>query len=139
MENASKALIIAGAILLAIIIIGIGVYVVNQGRASIQSTNLDATAVEAYNTKFQAYEGKNVKGAQVKSLLDLVRASNVTSDDETLAPEITVTFGSTSAKTSTELGSLKNEIKNGSYYTVSMSSYDSSTGYVTGISIADAQ
>ena len=41
MENASKALIIAGAILLSILIIGLGMYIYNMAADAITDTGLD--------------------------------------------------------------------------------------------------
>ena len=41
MENASKALIIAGAILLSILIIGLGMYIYQQANSATSGTNLD--------------------------------------------------------------------------------------------------
>ena len=40
MENASKALIIAGAILLSIAIIGIGMYVYNNAATAMEGTDM---------------------------------------------------------------------------------------------------
>ena len=41
MENASKALIIAGAIILSILIIALGMYIYQQASGAAQGTNLD--------------------------------------------------------------------------------------------------
>ena len=41
MENASKALIIAGAILLAILIISLGILIFNQAQDTVGSVNMD--------------------------------------------------------------------------------------------------
>ena len=43
MENASKALIIAGAILLSILIIGLGMMVFNQAKEAMTGTGMDQT------------------------------------------------------------------------------------------------
>lgn len=58
MENASKALIIAGAILLSIAIIGIGMAVFQMASGTISSANMSAQEIEAYNSEFSKYEGK---------------------------------------------------------------------------------
>ena len=57
MENASKALIIAGAILLAIIIISLGIMVVNNARNQIGGANLNAQEVQAFNSNWESYIG----------------------------------------------------------------------------------
>ena len=46
MENASKALIIAGAILLSIAIIGIGMAVFQMASGTISSANMSAQEIE---------------------------------------------------------------------------------------------
>ena len=51
MENASKALIIAGAILLAIVIISLGLIVVNNTRNVTDNTNLSEQEIQAFNAK----------------------------------------------------------------------------------------
>ena len=82
MENASKALIIAGAILLAIVIISLGLVVVNNTRSVTDNTNLNAQEIETFNNKFAAYEGTNVTGARVKSLIQAAIASNEVNSDK---------------------------------------------------------
>jgi len=75
MENASKALIIAGAILLSILIIGLGMAVYNNATSSTKSANLDAQELQAHNSQFLAYEGKQ-KGSTVKSLITTIKNNN---------------------------------------------------------------
>lgn len=82
MENASKALIIAGAILLAIVIISLGLVVVNNTRSVTDNANLNAQEIETFNNKFIAYEGTNVSAAKVKSLIQAAIASNNTSPSD---------------------------------------------------------
>lgn len=80
MENASKALIIAGAILLSILIIALGVFVFNQAKSSIGNTGLSDQEVAAFNSKFDSYEGKQ-KGSSVKALVNAVRNYNKSNDE----------------------------------------------------------
>lgn len=75
MENASKALIIAGAILLSILLIGLGMGVYNSATSSTRSANLDPQELQAHNSQFLAYEGKQ-KGANVRALMNLINANN---------------------------------------------------------------
>lgn len=75
MENASKALIIAGAILLSILIIALGVFVFNQAKSAVGNTGLSDQEVAAFNSKFDSYEGKQ-KGSSVKALINAVRNYN---------------------------------------------------------------
>lgn len=76
MENASKALIIAGAILLSIVIISLGLVVVNNVRDTINNTNMDAQEIEAFNGKLTPYGGEKVSGTRVKALIDVVSSNN---------------------------------------------------------------
>ena len=76
MENASKALIIAGAILLAIVIISLGLIVVNNTRNTVDTSNLNEQEIQSFNSKFTAYEGSNVGGSRVNTLIQQVIATN---------------------------------------------------------------
>lgn len=82
MENASKALIIAGAILLSIAIIGIGMYIYTTAQQTIQSANMSQQEITAYNSTFVKYEGKQ-SGSNVKALLQTVRSHNAANVDDT--------------------------------------------------------
>ena len=81
MENASKALIIAGAILLAIAIIGVGMYVFNNAQESVQGTDMTEEEVAVYNGDFTAYEGR-IRGSRVKTLVDSLKNHNLTASDD---------------------------------------------------------
>ena len=76
MENASKALIIAGAILLAILLISLGIMIFNQAQDTVSSSGMSQAEVQSFNSKFTKYEGDAIRGSQVKSLIQEVRASN---------------------------------------------------------------
>jgi len=82
MENASKALIIAGAILLSIAIIGIGMYVFNMASGTINQANMSGQEIDAYNSEFSKYEGTQ-NGSTVKAMLDTIRSHNLTNSDDT--------------------------------------------------------
>ena len=71
MENASKALIIAGAILLSILIIALGIYVFNLARGQMNTNQLEELDASTFNATFTYYEGKQL-GSNVKALLDKV-------------------------------------------------------------------
>lgn len=78
MENASKALIMAGAILIAIMLISIGLVIINSTKGVVDQGTQAAKIIEmqTFNSKFIAYEGEK-KGSEVKQLINLVRASNI--------------------------------------------------------------
>ena len=78
MENASKALIIAGAILLAILLISLGIMIFNQAQDTVSGSGMSQAEMQAFNNKFLKYEG-TIKGSQVKALINEVNTSNATS------------------------------------------------------------
>ena len=78
MENASKALIIAGAILISILIISLGVLVYNQASSTVNKANLNSQEAQAQNSKFESYFGTDVTVTEVKNLLSEVRTNNLT-------------------------------------------------------------
>lgn len=80
MENASKALLIAAAIIIAIILISLGVYVVRQGQSAMGSINLSEHEVSAFNSKWESYKGTQM-GSSVKGLINQVNNYNRTAND----------------------------------------------------------
>ena len=70
MENASKALIIAGAILLAILIIGLGVFIYNQASNTVSDTGMDQVAIRQFNGQFEPYINKTLDSTAAKALID---------------------------------------------------------------------
>lgn len=106
MENASKALIISGAILLAVLVISLLIYMaVSNGNFLLSSTENEQKEASIYNGKFIKYEGKEVSGTDVKELLKIVYAVN---NDEDTSNDITVE------------GEPQNNIRNNRTYTVSL-------------------
>ena len=75
MENASKALIIAGAILLAILLISLGIMIFNQAQGTVNNSGMSEAEITSFNNKFLKYEGKQ-KGSVVKSLINEAAAIN---------------------------------------------------------------
>ena len=75
MENASKALIIAGAILLAILLISLGIMIFNQAQDTVSNSGMSEAEITAFNNKFLKYEG-NQKGTMVKAMVQEVLANN---------------------------------------------------------------
>lgn len=77
MENASKALIIAGAILISILLISIGVLVINATNKATEGVagKTSAMEIQNFNATFVNYEGE-VTASQAKTLVSEVKASN---------------------------------------------------------------
>ena len=132
MENASKALIIAGAILLSILIIGLGMYIYQQANSATSGTNLDPQKANAYNGEFLQYEGTK-SGTDVKALVSAIKNHNrVNTDDPT--QQITIKEGE-AGNTTEEPGeteadtSFGSNIKSG--YTYKVTFTYSKGGYIT--------
>ena len=106
MENASKALIIAGAILLAILLISLGILIFSQAQDTVNNSGMSQAEITAFNNKFLKYEGNRQKGSVVKSLINEVLASN---SDSSL-PDVTVSVDG-ETKTSTSDIDTKKEYK----------------------------
>ena len=82
MENASKALLIAGAILIVILIIGIGMLVYTSTTGTIDEAvrQMSSQEKDMFNQQFEQYSGDRVNGANVKALLRKIRDNNTTND-----------------------------------------------------------
>lgn len=130
MDNASKALIMAGAILISVALVSLGVYLFNMasGLTGDAENELTSSKIETQNGKFEKYAGTNVKGPEVKSLIRAVGAFNA---NDIFPADITVTLDSASGTTA----NLANSVDDRDYYTVEMTSYDAENGTLTAITI----
>ena len=61
MENASKALIIAGSILLAILIIAMGVMIFNNAKSAADTSTFDTAEINMFNQKFERYSNDQLR------------------------------------------------------------------------------
>lgn len=78
MENASKALLIAGAILICILLIGVGMMIFQsaQGTISEAVSQMSSSEKDMFNQQFKQYEGTRVNGSQVKALINKINNNN---------------------------------------------------------------
>ncbi|MCI8443910.1 MAG: hypothetical protein HFJ37_01830 [Clostridia bacterium] len=113
MENASKALIIAGAILLAILLISLGIMIFNQAQDTVNNSGMSQAEISAFNNQFLKYEGTQ-KGSVVKSMINEVIASN--SDESHINSNATVTVNS---KSGTDIKT--SDISTAETYTIELS------------------
>jgi len=143
MENASKALIIAGAILLSIAIIGIGMYVFGIASDTIGKADMSQQEITAYNSEFIKYQGK-INGASARSLCQSIRSHNLTNEDVSKQIILDVSTkctgatieDSTPGSTSQEITTAQNTINAGTRYEVEFDF--TSTGLIKKISITKA-
>ncbi len=93
MENASKALIISGSILIAILLIAYGVNTFNSAQPATQGVRqtMDATQIATFNNKFAGYTGTTVPRAKVKALANVIIANNAKSSNKVYFGTGTVT------------------------------------------------
>lgn len=133
MENASKALVIAGAILVAILLISIGVLIINStGDMTDQvGSTADTMAIETFNSQFTNYQGTAVSAAQVKSLVSKVNASNATNEATSSTDEKYVEIVWAGGLTTNKASALKSTQK----YSVVLDY--ATTGYVNKVTISD--
>ena len=139
MENASKALIIAGAVLISILLISLGILIYNQASDIVNGNQMSEVDITAFNQKFLNYEGRK-NGSQVKSLLQLVRASNANEENGTrriainetntsAGNDIVKTDGTDEGYTNFKITGIQNSTK----YNVEFQYGDGSDGHDSGI------
>jgi hypothetical protein len=138
MENASKALIIAGAILLSILIISLGIFIFNQASEITKSSNLSEVEVLNFNEKFTSFEGTNVRGSEVNSLLNRIVQNNVANQiDESKKVKLTQAgqgWQSGETSTNTAPNTMPKKAQTGKTYNVTYT-IDANTGLVNLITI----
>ena len=76
MENASKELIIAGAILLSVLLISLGILVFQNAKGTISDTNLDSEVAQTFNNKISQYCGKKKNANDMNGLVAAISSSN---------------------------------------------------------------
>lgn len=127
MENATKALLIAGAVLIVILLIGVGMLIFNSSTAPVDQavTQMDAQARSIFNAQFENYSGSQ-KGASVRQLLSAVISSNASYDTP-----VTVKYTGTGTATglagvktasddSTKISAARTDINLSTSYTVTL-------------------
>lgn len=155
MENATKGLMIAGAILIAIVLISLGVFLVQRSQSSLTEgiQQLDDNAVMSFNSKFENYSGRR-NGSDIRALINLVNNNNLSAASNGTYAEngidlIVDAEASSTGKEITVEGKVKdydsitatqarNAINTGKTYYVSLG-YDNTTRLVDIIGIATEQ
>lgn len=77
MDNASKALIMAGAILIAVALVSLGVYLYQSSAAKVNDAirQGDVSQMIMLNAEIEKYKG-NIKGSELSQLSKLMKADN---------------------------------------------------------------
>lgn len=143
MENASKALLIAGAILICILLIGVGMLIYNGAINNIDDgiASMDENAKQAFNIKFTQYEGKK-SGSNVRALIGNIITSNSTYQEvEGKLVELVIEEASFKPTTSdlkmNEMSAKKATINTGAYYNVTIE-YNTKSGLVNKVVVKKA-
>ena len=131
MENASKALIIAGAILLSILLISLGIMIFNQAQDATKNSGMSQAQVSTFNNKFSKYEGKKISGSEVRGLIQEIIASNGDEDNKNAKPARTISVAGAITDTNNTA-----KIKASKSYEISLTKYNTE-GYVTEITITE--
>ena len=134
MENASKALLIAGSILITILLIAVGLKIFNStaGTTEATKTTMDATAVSVFNSQFIPYVGKNKTRAEAIALANKIVASNAVNKEHqvifVVKNSASSAVGTYNLTSSAVIGYLNDKPQ----YNITFTSY-STTGYITTI------
>lgn len=145
MENASKALLIAGAILIVILLIAVGMMVYRGAQGSINKAigQMSSTEKDIHNSQFEPYIGSNKSGSEMRTLCSKVISNNSNSDNiKVKLTKITkngadLTFGDTT-ENENELSSSMSAINTGASYKYNIEAIYSS-GVITEIKVTKQQ
>lgn len=134
MENATKALMIAGAVLIAIMIIGVGMMIFSSSSDMLneQLGGMDKFAIDQFNNTFLPYEGTQ-KGSQLKQLISDVITLNATNAGVNDYKIVSVN----GASDATALRTQRTNLVSGKNYTVTLDYNDG--GLITTITIAEVK
>ncbi len=146
MDNASKALIIAGAVLIAVMLVSIGVLVYQSAVGQVNNAlqKQDATNISLYNSTYSFYTGAGQSRSKVCSLLETIKGEYDANAEHT----IEVTFATcpdgtpTSASGTTASASCKTaieKIQKASNYTYDIQFEKDTSGYINKCKITGKQ
>ena len=129
MENASKALIIAGSVLIAILVISLGLLIFKSTSGTTDQTQKlgETLEIQQFNSQFLKYCGDSVKGSQVRTLCEVIIAHNANSEN---SKKVKI-FGTDDVNT---ISKERNEIKTNQNYSVTQH-INESTGLIDYITV----
>ena len=94
MENASKALVMVGGVLLGILLIGLVIYVFGQPSEMYKSIDdkEQAKKIEKFNKEYEGYNRKNLRGTDIVSAMNKVSSHNwsITENIYEITMEVTI-------------------------------------------------
>lgn len=135
MDNASKALIMAGAILIAVALVSLGVYLYQSAASKVNdgTRQVDASQMIMLNSEIEKFEG-TIKGSELKQLVRLINADN---KNQVFPTDLTIT-DSTSHTNKIALDSTTKtyglgDTRDSANYSITISY--SADGWVTGVEV----
>ena len=134
MENATKALLIAAAVLVAILIISLGIGVYNMASETMENVDLSGTEVQAFNEQFFQYNGNKKRGSEVNAMLKTVLTSNLKEASAGSTKFVKVEGTPSLATNATSITTTADPAK---MYKMTVN-YDAKTGLVTSIKVENA-
>ena len=152
MENATKALLIAASVLIAILLISFGIYIYKISNEAVQGMDLSDQEVTQFNDQFTKYEGSRKRGTEINALISDVFQNNLKHEDnvnqqidlkvdlndandgkiQLKKSSSTTTGGSTTGGSTTTGKANPGKVPTGNVYTVTID-YDTKTRLVTSI------
>lgn len=117
MENASKALLIAGGVIISLIIIGVVVYVFSSAKSMQEEldTNSKIQQISQHNKQFEAYYKKVMRGIDIITITNKIIDNNKNHPEYPIEVVITINYDTTTPTTVVSDGLLKR-----SYYFASL-------------------
>ena len=141
MENATKALMIAAAVIVAVLIISLAVGIFTSASEQVDGQgDLTEYQIQAVNDKFTNYIGTNMSGTEVNALLTTVFNHNMSEEDA--GTRVAVKFSGTVGKpdgwknvtTSKKPTAAYTQVSTANRYSVT-AKYNTNTGLINSITI----
>lgn len=136
MENASKALLIAAAVLIVILLIAFGMRILNSNDDTGEQADqvAQSTSMQTFNARITQYAGKNKTGKSVRDLVTVINQTNETNPQHQIKILTTAVVEGSGSSASTDY---KFKGTNNNRYTVGLK-YDNKTGYITEVTIDES-
>lgn len=145
MENASKALIMAGGVFIAIFVLGALVYMwVNLGEYNTQVYDSKKTQqVAEFNAQYESYAKQILRGNDIASIINKIKNNNDKYEDRPITWEFKLVENISGLNKGTynasNYSSYENMTKNKSnfddfkalFFVCSLTEYNSNTGYIS--------
>lgn len=135
MDNVSKALIMAGGVFIAIMIVGVSMYLLSSARgiAKVSNDKVEASAIESFNRYYTTFKNP-ITGIDVVNIVNKVKNDQYNGHDIRISTEIQSTINDLEKATSDESDERNNTLLKSEIYTFEISGYDSD-GYINEIKI----